>query len=184
MERLLGKRAAVLSLSLAGILALGYVDYVTPFEFEVFIFFSLPVAMAAWWVGRPAAVLTAALAVAAWLGAHFLWTNPYSSRFYAAWNTGLHFGWILLVALTVSRIRADLERERQLNATLATALRQVNELKDLLPVCAWCQKVRNDQGYWERLDSYIQRTTRTEFTHGICPACKARLLEKEGEHPE
>ena len=73
--------------------------------------------------------------------------NPYSSPFYTAWNTLLRCGWILIVALAVARIRADLDRERRLNADLAQALNQVRELQALLPICAWCKKIRNDEGY-------------------------------------
>ncbi len=172
-----------LSLSLVYTLALGVVDYITTFELDLFLFYSVPVAITAWVVGRWAAVSAALLAVAVWVVANLLQVNPYSSAFYAAWNTALRSGWILIAALAVSQIRRDLDRERRLNADLATALHEVRELQGLLPICAWCKKIRNDQGYWEQLESYLQRTTRAEFTHGICPACKARLLEKEGEHP-
>ncbi len=178
MQRLLGKRAAVLALSLAGILGLGILDYLTPFEFDVFLFYSFPVALAAWAVGRRAGVLTALLAVAAWVGAHFLESNPYSSSFYAGWNTVLHGGWILLVALSIARIRADLDRERQLNADLGEALEQVKVLQGLLPVCAWCHRIRDAGGHWGELESYIRKHTDAEFTHGICPACKARMLKE------
>ncbi len=178
MQRLLGKRAAVLALSLAGILGLGVLDYVTPFEFDVFIFFSIPVALAAWAVGRWAGVLTALLAAVAWAGAHFLESNPYSSPFYAGWNAILHMGWMLLVALALARIRTDLDRERQLNTALGAALEQVKVLQGLLPVCAWCHRIRDAEGNWGELESYIRKHTDAEFTHGICPACKNRVLKE------
>jgi hypothetical protein len=43
-------------------------------------------------------------------------------------------------------------------------------------MCAWCQKVRNDQGYWEGLAAYISNHTGTTWTHGICPDCQYKLL--------
>ncbi len=180
MKWLVGNRVTVLGIALGGLLALGWVDYLTAFEFELFLFYALPVAMVAWWVGRLAATLTAALAVATWFGANVLSANPYSSVFYAAWNTGLRGGWVLIVALTISQIRADLDRERQLNADLTTAFSQVRELQGLLPICAWCKKILNGAGYWEHLESYLRRHTRAEFTHGICPACAAAQM---GEPP-
>jgi hypothetical protein len=178
MQRLLGNRAAVLGLSLAGILGLGVLDYLTPFEFDIFLFFSLPVALAAWGVGRWAGVLSALLAVAAWLGAHFLESNPYSSHFLAGWNAALHVAWMLLVALAIGRIRADLDQERQLNAALVTALDQVKVLQGLLPVCAWCHRIRDAEGHWGELESYIRKHTDAQFTHGICPTCKVRMLKE------
>ncbi len=48
----------------------------------------------------------------------------------------------------------------------------------LLPLCAWCRKIRNDGGNWEHLESYLERTSHAEFTHGICPDCAARLREE------
>jgi K+-sensing histidine kinase KdpD len=178
MERLLGNRAAFLGLSIAFILALGYVDYVTVFEFDLFLFYAVPVAITAWMVGRWAGVSVALVSVGVWFAAHLLWTNPYSSLFYAAWNTALHAGWMFLVALTIARIRDDLDRERRLNAALVEALNQVKVLQGLLPVCAWCRKIRNDEGYWEELETYIRKHTDAKFTHGICPTCQRRLLEE------
>ena len=41
----------------------------------------------------------------------------------------------------------------------------------LLPICAGCKKIRDDQGYWNQVDVYIRKHTGTEFTHGLCPDC-------------
>jgi hypothetical protein len=172
-------QVVVLVLSLAAILALGILDYVTAFDLELFLFYAIPVASTAWVVGRWAAVGMAMVAVGVWFTANVLWTNPCSSSFYAAWNTALHAGWILLMALTLAQIRADLDRERRLNADLAEAQNEVTVLQGLLPICAWCHRIRNAEGQWETLEAYIRRHTDAEFTHGICQGCKARL-EAEG----
>jgi PAS domain-containing protein len=68
------------------------------------------------------------------------------------------------------RNRAAAERER-LAAERAQALAEVQTLSGLLPICAHCKKIRDDQGYWTRVETYIQRRTRASFSHGICPAC-------------
>jgi PAS domain S-box-containing protein len=71
------------------------------------------------------------------------------------------------------RIRAEQEREgllRQLQATLA----QVKTLSGLLPICAGCKKIRDDQGYWTTVDVYVREHSQAEFTHGICPDCAAK----------
>ena len=54
---------------------------------------------------------------------------------------------------------------------LQTALDQVRTLSGLLPVCAWCHKLRSDLGYWQHVDEYLQDHTDLELTHGICPDC-------------
>jgi|GEM_PF-2353845 len=53
---------------------------------------------------------------------------------------------------------------------------QVETLSNLLPLCAWCKKVRNDGGYWEQIEKYITTNSGTSITHGICPECKSKFL--------
>lgn len=60
-------------------------------------------------------------------------------------------------------------------ATLAEALTNVRELSGLIPVCAWCHKVRDDDGYWQRLELYLRDHSRAEISHGICPECYAKI---------
>ena len=171
------------TLSLAFILVLGVIDYQTGDEFDLFLFYAIPVALIAWWVGRWAAVSLALVSVGVWFAANPLEAIRYSSPFFLHWNAILHAGWLLLVVFTISQIRSNFDRERRLNADLAQALSQVRELRGLLPLCAWCRKIRNDEGYWEQIESYLRRTTHAEFTHGICPDCAVRL-RKEATAPQ
>lgn len=53
---------------------------------------------------------------------------------------------------------------------------QVETLARLLPLCAWCKKVRNDSGYWEQIDKYISSHSNAHLTHGVCPECKTKFL--------
>lgn len=53
---------------------------------------------------------------------------------------------------------------------------QVETLSGLLPLCAWCKKVRNDSGYWEQIDKYITNHSTASLTHGVCPDCKNNFL--------
>ncbi len=64
---------------------------------------------------------------------------------------------------------ATLRRTKQLT-------NQVETLSGLLPLCAWCKKVRNDSGYWEQIDKYITTNSKTALTHGVCPDCKQNFL--------
>jgi hypothetical protein len=54
---------------------------------------------------------------------------------------------------------------------------QIETLHGLLPLCAWCKKVRNDRGYWEQLEKYVATRSSASFTHGVCPDCRKRLVE-------
>lgn len=62
------------------------------------------------------------------------------------------------------------DRVRELNEALA----QVKQLQGLLPICAWCKDVRNDNNYWQSVEGYIAESSDLQFTHGICPKCLAR----------
>jgi GAF domain-containing protein len=70
---------------------------------------------------------------------------------------------------------------RRVSAHLADALEHVKTLQGLLPICAWCKRIRDDKGYWDQIEAYFHKYTGADFTHGICPQC----LEKahaEWEH--
>ena len=58
---------------------------------------------------------------------------------------------------------------------LQEALANVRTLRGLLPICAACKKIRDDKGYWNQLELYIQQNSDAEFTHGICPECIHKL---------
>ena len=69
---------------------------------------------------------------------------------------------------------AEQERE-QLISQLKEALANIKTLKGLIPMCAWCKKIRDDKGYWNRVEVYVKEHSDASFTHGICPTC----LQKE-----
>jgi CheY-like chemotaxis protein len=61
------------------------------------------------------------------------------------------------------------------NAQLEDALANVKTLRGLLPICANCKKIRDDQGYWTQLEKYIETHSDALFSHGICPECMETL---------
>jgi len=75
------------------------------------------------------------------------------------------------------RKRVELERE-ELIRSLQTALQQVRTLSGLLPICAHCKKIRDDDGYWTQIESYIRDHSRADFTHGICPDCAREFFRE------
>jgi PAS domain S-box-containing protein len=70
---------------------------------------------------------------------------------------------------------AEAEQEHQI-AELTSALAMVKTLHSLLPICCSCKKIRDDNGYWQQIEAYIEgHYSNISFTHGICPACAKRL---------
>ena len=51
----------------------------------------------------------------------------------------------------------------------------MKQLTGLLPICASCKKIRNDDGYWQQVESYLSQHTEVEFSHSICPPCVRKL---------
>jgi DNA-binding response OmpR family regulator len=80
------------------------------------------------------------------------------------------------------------ERILRLEAELAArvkelelALANVKLLQGLLPICCYCKKIRNDQNYWQQVDTYIADHSEAQFTHGICPECREKIVRPELE---
>jgi phosphoserine phosphatase RsbU/P len=59
--------------------------------------------------------------------------------------------------------------------------RQVRQLEELLPICSYCKKIRDDQNYWQQIEGYISERTGSDFSHSVCPDCYQRVLVPELE---
>lgn len=66
---------------------------------------------------------------------------------------------------------SDLLQLRKLNYRLKKALAEIKTLQGILPICAHCKKIRNEQGNWQQIEIYVENHSRAEFSHGICPEC-------------
>lgn len=72
------------------------------------------------------------------------------------------------------RRRAELQL-REAKEAAEAALAEVRTLTGLIPICSACKQVRDDQGYWNRVEDYVSAHTGARFSHGMCPSCCARL---------
>lgn len=61
------------------------------------------------------------------------------------------------------------------------AQKEAERLRSLVPVCSWCGKIRDDEGYWQSLETFIEDTAESHVTHGMCPDCEAGVLDGNGE---
>lgn len=76
------------------------------------------------------------------------------------------------------RKRAEEEREA-LVRELQAALDEVSALRGILPICSYCRRIRDDENYWQTVESYVARHARTQFSHGICPSCMETEVEPQ-----
>ena len=89
------------------------------------------------------------------------------------WNATPDKSWSVIYSVArdiTERKLAEQERER-LVRELQTALAEVKTLREILPICSFCRKVRDDENYWDTVENYISAHTSTLFSHSICPHC-------------
>ena len=73
----------------------------------------------------------------------------------------------------ILRLQAELTARVQ---ELELALTKVKLLSGLLPICCYCKKIRNDQNYWQQVETYVKDHSDAEFSHGICPDCYEKMV--------
>ncbi|MCP4117761.1 MAG: transporter substrate-binding domain-containing protein [Desulfobacteraceae bacterium] len=98
-------------------------------------------------------------------------------------------GFLVIVLLFVywnRRLTHEIKERKQVEKTLIQeksklqeALLEVKVLSGLLPICASCKNVRDDKGYWNQIETYIERHTQALFSHGLCPTCQEKLYGDE-----
>lgn len=72
--------------------------------------------------------------------------------------------------------RSSIGRRLYVAARILQYTVQIRQLKDLLPICMYCKKIRNDRDYWQSIENYIHEETGVDFSHGICPQCYDRYI--------
>lgn len=77
--------------------------------------------------------------------------------------------------------KRDQEERERLILELQDSLEHIKTLRGLLPICVSCKKVRNGQGYWKNIDTYVSERSEAQITHGICPDCFTHYYPKTVE---
>jgi len=82
------------------------------------------------------------------------------------------------IEMALYKSRMERERERLLKE-LQEAMATIKTLSGLLPICAWCKSVRDDSGYWMRVEQYVEQHSQATFSHSVCPECATRYFGPE-----
>ena len=164
-----------LCLGLLGLL--GWVDYITGYELGFFVFYSAPVGLAAWNLGRwPAVGISFAASLAWWLADSYAGAK-YSTRFSFYWNNGVHFASFIINAVAIARIKAELDRRHQLAADLEAARRTLRAVAARLPACPACGKPHD-----RAADAGTHAESQTipshpDLTEALCVECRSLKSE-------
>jgi ribosomal protein S27AE len=166
------ERTDVINLaSLVVLLFIGWIDYVTGYEFGFFIFYFIPVSIAAWFVGRRSGLFMATASAVTWYLSDLYTGHPYSNAYFIYWEMFMRLVSFLTTALTISRIRELVESERRLNIELVRALGEVGELRELLPVCPRCGKLHADDALQAKIATYLAERRELLSGQRVCPEC-------------
>lgn len=74
-----------------------------------------------------------------------------------------------------AELQIEIEERKKTEESLREALSSIKTLSGLLPICASCKKIRDDDGTWVQIESYIKNNSDADFTHGVCPECAVKL---------
>ncbi|MCP4144093.1 MAG: response regulator [bacterium] len=77
-----------------------------------------------------------------------------------------------------SELLARVETHLELLKVYRGQVDEIRELRDILPICAWCRKIRDDEGYWNQIEEYLHKISDVQLSHGICPDCFAEQRSK------
>lgn len=79
------------------------------------------------------------------------------------------------IHMALRTLQRDLEKKNryleQLNRDLQKALNELKTLRGIIPICSHCKKIRDDKGYWNQIEAYLEEFSDAEFSHSICPKC-------------
>lgn len=88
---------------------------------------------------------------------------------------------LLARANTHIALKRARDKERELIVQLKEALTRVKQLSGLIPICSRCKKIRDDEGYWQRVEEYLESHSEAQLTHSLCPECVIKLFPEMSE---
>ncbi len=159
---------ALVLYGLIPLLLIGTADYLTGYDFGLDLFYLVPIAFESWYLGTAAGVLFSVVTIIVMTFSDILSGKEYTRLALEIWNGSIRLGFYLVVAVLLSRLRSTIRELRK-------SLKEVKELRGILPICSSCKKIRTDEGYWQNVEEYIRRHTNAEFSHGICQECAVKL---------
>jgi PAS domain S-box-containing protein len=88
--------------------------------------------------------------------------------------------YVICIAKDITEHKLRESALNQRTKELEIALKEVKELQGIVPICSYCKKTRDDEGYWSSVEVYISNHTGAELTHGICPDCLPQVYKEAG----
>jgi hypothetical protein len=173
------RRIIIFTVIVISVFTLGVADQFTGWEFGFFIFYFIPIALTAWMLGLRHSIGISVLSAIVWFFSDYYSGRHYSHALYGYWNAVIRLMAFLAVSFSTSYYQL-FRRERIVSNELKEALNSVKTLRGLIPICASCKKIRDDEGYWKQVEEYIGTHSEARFSHGLCPDCLKKYREEAG----
>jgi hypothetical protein len=171
------RQAIICAACLAMLGLLGWVDYITGYELGFFVFYSAPVGLAAWYLGRWPGVGMSLAASVAWSLADSYSGAKYSTRFFFYWNNAIHFASFLINAVAIAKIKAELDRRHHLAAELEAARSALRAVAGLLPACPVCGKPHDRAARAGAAEQSQVSQPHAELAAALCEQCRSANSE-------
>lgn len=144
-------------------------DYMSGSLVNLAVLLFFPVALASWFNGRGWGVALAIITPLVQWAFHFVWTTPFTLAD-ATINTVVR-----VVTFSIFAIPIDLAARQRA---------EIHTLKGILPTCAWCKQIRDADGQWHPIKTYISERSEAAFSHSICPECSKKFSADYVDHEE
>lgn len=157
-----------------------YLDLQIPLGVAIGVFYIGAVLLSLYSSGARFTIFVAIVSSALTISVFFI-SPPIEEMWKALFNRAIALSAIWVTALLgLMRKMAEKKRNKAI-CEREKALEDVKVLRGLLPICASCKKIRNEENYWIQIESYIKEHSEAEFSHGICPDCVKKLYPEFGK---
>lgn len=166
------------------VVGVGLLDYVTTAQVALGILYFVPIAFAAWKINRTTALLIATFALGIWVAVDRLSAAAYPSAGIVLWNATARALSFVLLALLVSALCRQKERQTEINQQLRKSIEEteksaahIRELQNELQlICSWTNRIRSE-GRWMRFEEFMEKNFHMKFTHGISEEAARRMRD-------
>jgi len=184
-------RLKVILASLANLLAVSYIDYLTGYQFLFFVFYFIPVALCGWYLGRRSVLCLALLTGVSWCFVDILSHHHYPSEMVRYANSFICFLAFAIIGSLVQGLRYSLHEQLLVRQKLERALEEIKVATEqarklqgqLQVVCAWTQRI-NVEGKWIALDEFLTNQLNAKVSYGVSPEAMQEILQRENAGAE
>jgi K+-sensing histidine kinase KdpD len=179
-------RLKVILASLANLLVVSYIHYLTGYQFLFFVFYFIPVALCGWYLGRLSVLCMAVLTGVSWCFVDILSNHHYPSEVFRYANSFICFIAFASIGVLLQGLRHSLDEQTKARQELEKALDELNHSTEkirklqgqLQVVCAWTKRI-NVEGKWVALDEFLTDKLNAKISYGVSPEAMQEVLNLE-----